>query len=53
MPGETVEERVAKLAKDFADAGHRVDRLWACAKCGTSLFDFARRGRLPCLVADK
>jgi len=46
MPGEDV---AREWADAFRKAGHVAKKGWVCDKCGTTLHDFVKKGRLPCL----
>lgn len=49
MPGEDL---ARKWADAFIAAGHTpAAKTASCSKCGTTLYDFVRKGKLPCLVA--
>ena len=47
MPGKEI---AREWAEAFVRAGHVADKGWVCTRCGTTLFDFIKKGRLPCLV---
>lgn len=52
MPQEKVDPRIMELIDAFTAAGHSATKNFACDRCGTTLYDFAKRGRLPCLVTE-
>lgn len=50
MPGKDV---AREWADAFVAAGHvPAPKTTSCEKCGTTLFDFIKKGRLPCLMTD-
>lgn len=50
MPEPKVDPKVRELVDSFVAAGHLATKTFACDRCGTTLYDFAKKGRLPCLV---
>ena len=52
MPEKDVDPKIIELVDAFTRAGHRATKSLACDQCGTTLYDFAKRGRLPCLAAE-
>ena len=50
MPDKDVDPKIMALIDAFTAAGHSATKNFACDHCGTTLFDFAKKGRLPCLV---
>lgn len=47
MPGA----KVKAMVEPFVAAGHEPEEgLLRCSKCGTTVYDFLHRGKLPCLL---
>ena len=46
MPAKDV---AREWVEAFTKAGHVAKTSLACEKCGTTLYDFVKKGRLPCL----
>lgn len=51
MTKEAPKDIAREWAEDFIKAGHRAAKNWACVDCGTTLHDFIKKGRFPCLLA--
>ena len=45
-------KKVTSYSLAFRAAGHlpMLDTVWRCQKCGTTMFDFIKKGQMPCLV---
>ena len=44
-------KKVTQWAQDFVRAGHVPAKThWACERCGMTIHDFIKKGRLPCLA---
>jgi protein-arginine kinase activator protein McsA len=50
VPEKGVDPRIYELIDAFTAAGHQATKNFACDHCGTTLYDFAKKGRLPCLL---